>query len=44
MGEGTLDLSAYKIVGLNPVRVEEVAPPKCKFERYAILCAEYFPR
>ena len=29
LGGGTLDFSAYKVVGVAPLRVEETAPSKC---------------
>lgn len=29
LGGGTLDFSAYKVVGISPLRVEESAPVKC---------------
>ena len=30
MGGGTLDFSAYKAVGVKPLRVEEMAAARCK--------------
>ena len=29
LGGGTLDISAYKVIGTKPLRVEEVAASKC---------------
>ena len=30
-GGGTVDLSTYKFLTVNPITVEEIAPPDCQF-------------
>ena len=30
LGGGTIDISAYRVTGQNPIRAEEVAAAKCE--------------